>query len=68
MPLQRIKIIVSVSLVVISLALAIATNATWPVQLAIAALGFLPALAVLLWWNDPAQTMTEAINEVRRGR
>ena len=60
--------IVAASLIVISLGLAIAARVTWPVQIAIAALGFVPALALLLWWNEPAQTMTEAIDEVRRGR
>ena len=28
----------------------------------------LPPLALLLWWNEPGQTMTETIDEVRRGR
>jgi len=41
---------------------------TWQLQLAITALGLLPPLALLLWWNEPAQTMTQAIDEVRRGR
>ena len=68
MPLQRIKMIVSTALVVVSVALGIAAPVTWPVQLAIAALGFVPALALLLWWKEPAQTMTESINEIRQGR
>jgi hypothetical protein len=42
---------------------------TWPFQLAVSALGLLPPPALLLlWWNVPAQTMTEGIDEVRRGR
>ena len=68
MELQRIKMIVSASWVLTTLAVAIAADLTWPLQLAIAALGLLPPLALLVWWNEPAQTMTEAIDEVRRGR
>jgi hypothetical protein len=68
MELQRIKMIVAASWVLVALATAIAAQGSWPLQVAIAALGVLPPLALLLWWNDPAQTMTEAIDEVRRGR
>lgn len=68
MQLQRIKMIVAASWMLVALAIAIATRVTWPLQLAIAALGLLPPLALLLWWNEPSQTMTEAIDEVRRGR
>lgn len=68
MELQRIKMIVCASWVTVTLAIAIASPLTWPFQLLFAALGLLPPLALLLWWNDPGQTMTEAIDEVRRGR
>jgi hypothetical protein len=68
MHLQRIKMIASASWVALAVALAIAADVAWPFQLAVAALGLLPPLALLLWWNEPAQTMTEAIDEVRRGR
>ena len=60
--------IVAVSWMLVTLAVAIAARVTWPLHLAIAALGLLPPLALLLWWNEPNQTMTEAIDEVRRGR
>jgi hypothetical protein len=68
MQLQQIKMIASASWVTVTLALAIAAQVTWPLQLAVAALGLLPPLAMLLWWNEPAQTTTEAIDEVRRGQ
>ena len=68
MQLQRIKMIVSTVWVGTTVAAAIAAQVAWPFQLAIAAVGLLPPLALLLWWNEPAQTMTEAIDEVRRGR
>jgi hypothetical protein len=68
MGLQRIKMLVCVAWVAATLAVAIAVRVTWPLQLAIAALGLLPPLALLLWWNEPGQTMTEAIDEARRGR
>ncbi|HET9193596.1 MAG TPA: hypothetical protein VFO21_11990 [Vicinamibacterales bacterium] len=68
MQLQRIKMIVAASWVVVTLAVAIAARVSWPLHLAVAALGLLPPLALLLWWNEPGQTMTETIDEVRRGR
>jgi hypothetical protein len=68
MPLQRIKMVVAASWMVITLAIAIAARVSWPLHLAIAAVCLLPPLALLLWWNEPDQTMTEAIDEVRRDR
>ena len=60
--------IVTASWMLVALAIAVTSPVTWPRHLAIAALGILPPLALLLWWNEPGQTMTEAIDEVRRGR
>jgi hypothetical protein len=68
MQLQRIKMIVAASWVLVALVIAIGAPVSWPLHLAIAALGLLPPLALLLWWNEPGQTMTEAIDEVRRDR
>jgi hypothetical protein len=68
MQLQPIKMVVSTSWVALILALAIGVQVVWPLQIAVAALAVLPPLALLVWWNEPAQTMTEAIDEVRRGR
>jgi hypothetical protein len=68
MQLQRIKMVVAASWMLITLAVAISAGVTWPLHLAIAAVGVLPPLALLLWWNEPGQTMTEAIDEIRRGR
>lgn len=68
MQLQRIKFVVAASWMLVTLAVAIAARVTWPLHLAIAAVGLLPPLALLLWWNEPSQTMTEAIDEVRRER
>ena len=68
MQLQRIKMIVAASWVLVTLAVAIAARVTWPLNLAFAAIAFLPPLALLVWWNEPSQTTTEAIDEVRRGR
>ena len=68
MELQSLKRIVSAFWVVLTLAIAIAAQVTGPIQILIAALGVLPPLALLLWWNEPAQTTAEAIDEVRRGR
>lgn len=68
MTLHNIKTLVAVSWVAMTLVAAIAARVTGPLLLVIAALGVFPPLALLLWWNDPAQTTTEAIDEVRRQR
>ena len=60
--------IVAASWVLVALVIAIGARVSWPLYVAIAVLGLLPPLALLLWWNEPDQTMTEAIDEVRRGR
>lgn len=66
MHLQKLKMIVSAGWVLTVLAVAITTAMSWPVQLALAAVGLLPPLALLLWWNEPSQTMSETINQARR--
>ena len=68
MTLPNIKMFVAVAWVAITLVVTIAAGVTGPLLLMIAAVAVLPPLALLLWWNDPAQTMTEAIDEVRRQR
>jgi hypothetical protein len=68
MQLQQIKMLVAASWMLVTLAIAIAARVSWPLHLAIAAVGLLPPLALLLWWNEPGQTMTESIDEARRGR
>lgn len=35
-------------------------------RVALAALGLLPPLAMLLLWNDPPQSMSESISKARR--
>lgn len=66
MALQKIKMIVSAAWVLTILAVAIPADVTWQFQLALAAIGLLPPLALLLWWNDPPQTMSQAIDKARR--
>jgi len=68
MTLPHIKMFVAVGWVAITLVGTIAARVTGPLLLMIAAVGLLPPLAMLLWWNDPAQTMTESIDEIRRQR
>ena len=40
--------------------------ATWQMWAALIAVAVLPPLALLLWWTEPAQTTSEAIQEARR--
>ena len=68
MTLPNIKMTVTAVWVLLTLVVAIGSGAAWPFQLGILAIGLVPALALLLFWNDPAQTMAESIDEVRRGR
>jgi len=39
---------------------------SWTKALMVAGFGLLPPLAILLLWNEPAQTMSESINDARR--
>ena len=68
MELHTIKRTIAASWVTLTLIVAVMGQVTGPLQVAVAALAMLPPLALLLLWNDPAPTMTEAINEVRRSR
>ena len=56
MTLQNIKMIVSGVWMLTALVIAIVADVSWLAGIAIAALGVLPPLALLLWWNEPAQT------------
>jgi hypothetical protein len=66
MELQRLKMTVSAAWVVTVLAVAMAVGVSGVAMAAAAAFGLLPPLALLLFWNDPAQTMSEIINKARR--
>lgn len=68
MSLQRIKMSVSAGWVLIAtvIAIAMAVDMSWMKGLMIAGFGLLPPLAILLLWNEPAQTMSETINDARR--
>jgi hypothetical protein len=68
MELHTIKGMIATAWLTITLIVALSAQVAWPLQFAFAALGLLPPLALLLLWNEPDQTMTQAINEVRRGR
>jgi hypothetical protein len=68
MELHTIKRTIAGSWVALTLIIALMSQITEPLQLAIAALAVMPPLALLLLWNEPAQTMTQAINEARRSR
>jgi hypothetical protein len=66
MDLQKIKMIVSAGWVLTAVAVAVSANMSWPLLAALALVGTLPPLALLMWWNEPTQTMSEAINKARR--
>lgn len=67
MQLERIKWVVTGAWVVSAVILGLfVREAAWQIWAAFIALAVLPPLALLLWWTDPAQTMSESINDVRR--
>jgi hypothetical protein len=66
MNLQHIKMSVSAVWVFIATVIAIAVDMSWTRGLMLASFGLLPPLAILLLWNEPAQTMSESINDARR--
>ena len=68
MSLQQIKVSVSAGWVLIAtvIAIAMAVDMSWMKGLMLAGFGLLPPLALLLLWNEPAQTMSERIDAARR--
>lgn len=66
MELQRLKMTFCAVWVVTVLAVAIAVGVSGVGVAAAAAFGLLPPLALLLFWNYPAQTMSQIINKARR--
>lgn len=67
MSLQRIKMSVSVVWILVATIIAIAlVDMSWAKGLMLVGFGLLPPLAILLLWNEPAQTMSERINDARR--
>jgi hypothetical protein len=66
MTLQNIKMIISGVWMLTALVIAIIADVSWLAGMAIAALGVLPPLALLLWWNEPAQTMSESIRKAQQ--
>jgi hypothetical protein len=68
MSLQQIKMFASAAWVLIATvtAIALAVDISSTKGLMLAGFGFLPPLAILLLWNEPAQTMSESINKARR--
>lgn len=67
MQLERIKWFVvggwMISAVILALVL---RDLNWQIWAAFVALAVFPPLALLLWWNEPSQTMSESISEARR--
>ena len=67
MQLERIKWVVAgvwlTSAVILGL---FVRDVTWQMWVAFIALAVLPPLALLIWWTDPAKTMSETISDARR--
>jgi hypothetical protein len=66
MQLEHIKMTISALWVVIALVIAVVFRPSMMGTIFVGALGLLPPLLLMLLWNDPAQTMSESIDEARR--
>ena len=67
MGIRQIKSSVAVVWVLAATVIGLIAGVTSPGGLvALAALGLLPPLALLLLWNDPSQSMSESIQQGRR--
>ena len=66
MQLERIKWFVVGAWMISAVILALVVrDLNWQIWAALIALAVLPPLALLYWWTDPAQTMSESISEAR---
>jgi hypothetical protein len=52
--------------VLIAVVIAVFADLSWSGLVALAVVGLLPPLALLLLWNEPARTTSESIHEARR--
>ena len=66
MRIRNIKMIVSGIWMLAALVIAILTHPSWVAGIVIAAIGVLPPVALLFWWNEPAQTMSESIRQAQQ--
>jgi hypothetical protein len=66
MQLQNIKMVVAGLWILTALVIAVAIGPSLVSGLALGVFGLLPPLAILLRWNEPAQTMSERIREAQR--
>jgi len=67
MQLERIKKVAAGVWVIAAVVLGLfVREVTWQMWVAFIALSVLPPLALLLWWTEPPQTMSETINDARR--
>jgi hypothetical protein len=67
MGLRQIKSTAAAGWVLAAIVIGLVAGVTSPGALvALAALGLLPPLALLLLWNEPPQTMSESIQQGRR--
>jgi len=67
MQLERIKnVVIGVWLVAAVIVGLFVRNVTWQMWVAFIALSVLPPLALLFWWTEPAQTLSETISDARR--
>jgi len=66
MRLEHIKMLISGVWILSALLVAVIVQPSMRGVILLGSLGLLPPLVMLLVWNDPAQTMSESIDESRR--
>lgn len=66
MRLEYIKMTISAVWVLTAMVIAVAVQPSTRGAVVLGCLGLLPPLVLLLLWNDPAQTLSQSIDEARR--
>ena len=66
MQLEHIKMMISGAWMLSALIIVIVVHPPTMGVILLGSLGLFPPLLMLLLWNDPAQTMSESIDEARR--
>lgn len=67
MQLERIKWVLSAAWMMAAVILGLfVRDLKWHIWAIFVAVAVLPPVALLLWWTDPAPTLSETINDARR--
>jgi hypothetical protein len=66
MDFQHIRMPVSALWVLTAVVIATVSDLSWSEGIALTTFGLLPPLAIVFLWRDPAQTLSQSVQEARR--